>query len=133
MARLFISLAAVFGFLGVALGAFGAHGLAAHFEAFPGSEDTFRTAAQYQMIHALALLGIGILETLETQHAIPMQQRWLKYAGYLFTAGIVLFSGSLYLLSIFELRFMGAVAPLGGLALLGGWLCLGLASRHVTK
>ncbi len=133
MARTFILLAAVFGFLGVALGAFAAHGLAAQFEANPGSEETFRTATQYQMIHALALLGIGILLTMEAQHAVPLPARMLQRAGYCFAAGIVLFSGSLYLLSVFNLRFMGVIAPLGGLALLAGWLCLGLVGRNVTE
>jgi uncharacterized membrane protein YgdD (TMEM256/DUF423 family) len=130
MARTFLMLGVVFGFLGVALGAFGAHGLAATFTANPGSEDTYHTATQYQMYHALALLGIGILCT---QHTVMLQKRYLKFAGWLFVTGIILFSGSLYILSVFNLRFMGAVAPLGGLALLGGWLCVGLAVRVVSE
>jgi uncharacterized membrane protein YgdD (TMEM256/DUF423 family) len=130
MARTFLILATVFGFLGVALGAFGAHGLAATFEANPGNEDTYQTAAQYQMVHALALLGIGILSS---QYTAPSQQRFLRFAGWLFVTGILLFSGSLYILSVFNLRFMGAIAPLGGAAMLGGWLCLGLTFRKVAE
>jgi uncharacterized membrane protein YgdD (TMEM256/DUF423 family) len=121
IARNFVIFAAVFGFLGVAAGAFGTHGLSAYFDAHPGTEDTFRTAVQYQMYHALALLAAALL----SQH---VQSRYLRWAGWLFAAGIVLFSGSLYVLSLFEVRMMGAVAPLGGLALLGGWLCLGWAT-----
>lgn len=119
--RNFILLAAVFGFLGVAAGAFGAHGLTAYFAAHPDLEDSFRTAVQYQMYHALALIGAA--------WAVERTaNRWATWAGYLFAAGIVLFSGSLYLLSLLDVRMMGAVAPLGGLALLAGWVCLGAAA-----
>jgi uncharacterized membrane protein YgdD (TMEM256/DUF423 family) len=117
MSRTFMLLAAIFGFLGVAIGAFGAHGLAAHFAANPGSEDTYHTATQYQMYHALALLGVGIL-------ARESQNRLLRTSGYLFAVGIIFFSGSLYLLSVLNLRFMGAVAPIGGVAFLAGWACI---------
>ncbi|MCC6802468.1 MAG: DUF423 domain-containing protein [Anaerolineae bacterium] len=123
--RNFNLLAAVFGFLGVALGAFGAHGLSAHFAAHPDLESTYHTAVQYQMYHALALVGAAwIVERYPGRAA-----RW---AGYLFATGIVLFSGSLYILSLFDVRIMGAVAPLGGVAFLGGWLCLGLAARRCS-
>jgi uncharacterized membrane protein YgdD (TMEM256/DUF423 family) len=121
IARNFVMLAALFGFLGVAAGAFAAHGLSAHFAAYPGTEDTFRTAVQYQMYHALALLAVALL----SRHISSHTMRW---AGWLFSAGIVLFSGSLYALSLFEVRIMGAVAPLGGLAFLAGWACLGWAA-----
>lgn len=119
--RFLISLAALTGFLGVAFGAFGSHGLAAYFAANPAREATYATAVQYQLVHALALVAAAwVLERFPGRAA--------RLAGALFAAGIVLFSGSLYVLSLTELRFMGAVAPLGGLALLGGWLCLGLAA-----
>ena len=118
--RSFMLLAAVFGFLGVAIGAFGAHGLTSYFAAHPDLEATFHTATQYQMYHTLALIG--------TAWAFDHYPgRWSRWAGVLFAAGIVLFSGSLYILSLFDLKIMGAVTPFGGLALLGGWLCLGLA------
>jgi uncharacterized membrane protein YgdD (TMEM256/DUF423 family) len=117
MPRSFILLAAVFAFVGVALGAFGAHGLAATLTA-NGREGTFRTANLYHMIHALALLGIAWAVTQYPDSSLVM------WAGYLFVAGILLFSGSLYILAIFDIGIMGAVAPLGGLALLGGWALL---------
>ena len=124
--RNFALLGALFGFLGVAIGAFGSHGLAAHFAAHPNHEATFDTATQYQMLHALALFAAAwLLERYPASLA-----RW---AGLLFTLGILLFSGSLYILSIFEVGIMGAVAPLGGIALLGGWLCLGITAWRAER
>jgi uncharacterized membrane protein YgdD (TMEM256/DUF423 family) len=120
MSRTFIIIAAIIGFLGVAFGAFGTHGLAATFEA-NGRAGTFDTATQYQMVHALTLLAVAWLES-------KSPNRLLRWAGYLFIVGVVLFSGSLYILSIFDVRIMGAVAPLGGAAFLGGWALLGLAA-----
>ena len=119
--RNFILLASLFGFLGVAFGAFGAHALAARFAEHPTREATFHTAVHYQMIHALALIGAAWL----LERAPSRVARW---AGILFAVGTILFSGSLTILSVFEVRMMGAVAPLGGLALLGGWVCLGIAA-----
>lgn len=121
MARTFMITAAVVGFLGVALGAFGAHGLSAIFEA-NGRAGTFDTANQYHMIHALALLGAALLLAHQPDSSL------LRWAGWLFIAGMILFSGSLYILAIFDLGIMGAVAPFGGVALLGGWACIGLAA-----
>lgn len=119
--RNFVALAAVFGFLGVALGAFGAHGLAAYFTAHPDLESSFHTGTQYQMYHTLALLGAA--------WAVERYPgRWARWAGILFAVGIVLFSGSLYILSLFDVRIMGALAPVGGAAFLAGWVCLGLAA-----
>jgi uncharacterized membrane protein YgdD (TMEM256/DUF423 family) len=115
-------MAALLAFIGVALGAFGAHGLAAVLEA-NGRESTFRTANQYHLIHALALIGVAWAGTVWPGTLV----RW---TGYLFLVGIVLFSGSLYLLAIFNLGFMGAVAPLGGAAFLAGWLCLAAAASR---
>lgn len=120
MNKTFMLVAAGLGALGVGLGAFGAHGLAAVLEA-NGRADTFETATHYLMVHALALL---ILTGLETK--LPVQ--WLRRAGYLFIAGVIIFSGSLYILAIFNVRFMGAVAPIGGTALIVGWICLGIAA-----
>ncbi len=113
-------IAALLGALGVGLGAFGAHGLAATFAA-NGRAGTYDTAAQYHLVHGLALLLTALL--------IRQQpQPWLNRAGYLFIGGIILFCGSLYILAIFDLGFMGAVAPLGGAALIAGWLCLAAAA-----
>ncbi|PJF23280.1 MAG: DUF423 domain-containing protein [Phototrophicales bacterium] len=118
MSRYFILIAAGFGFIGVALGAFGAHGLAATLEA-NGRVDTFETAAKYQMYHALAMLGIAWLSTQYTSN-------WIKRAGYFITTGTVIFCGSLYILAITNLGFMGAIAPIGGVFLLAGWAAIAI-------
>jgi uncharacterized membrane protein YgdD (TMEM256/DUF423 family) len=117
--RTFTLLGAIFAFFGVALGAFGAHALQSTLTA-NGHAATYETAVQYQMIHALALFAAA-------WSAEKWPGRLLRWAGYLFAAGIVLFSGSLYFLAIFDARIMGAVTPLGGLAFLAGWACLGWA------
>lgn len=121
--RTFILLAAIFGALGVALGAFGAHGLSATLEA-NGRADTFQTATLYHLVHALALLGVALLHK-------TLNNRLAAWAGYAFAAGIVLFSGSLYVLSIFDVGLMGAVAPLGGAAFILGWVLLGIAAYRI--
>jgi uncharacterized membrane protein YgdD (TMEM256/DUF423 family) len=117
MQTAFVVFAAVLGFVGVALGAFGAHGLASHFRAHPHHQDTFKTAVQYQMYHALALLGVALAQNV-------YHSDLLLWAGYLFVLGVVLFSGSLYVLVLTDQRWLGAITPIGGLAFLGGWLCL---------
>jgi uncharacterized membrane protein YgdD (TMEM256/DUF423 family) len=122
MTRMFIISAALLGLSGVGLGAFGAHGLAAVLAANERAA-TFDTAVQYHLIHALALL---ITALLDEQRPGP----WTRRAGWLFILGAILFSGSLYLLAIFNLRFMGAVAPFGGAALMAGWACLGWSARR---
>lgn len=110
---------AALGFLGVALGAFGAHGLKKYFLSNPDLQPIFKTAVEYQMIHALSLLA--------TAWAFG---RWpsaaVSAAGWLFIAGVILFSGSLYVISLARIKSFGAVAPVGGLALLAGWLCLAI-------
>jgi uncharacterized membrane protein YgdD (TMEM256/DUF423 family) len=115
--RLFLVLAGVNGFLGVALGAFGAHGLRSALANAPDGVrrlEVWETAAHYQLIHALALGFVAYLCTrLSTQ--LP------SVAGYLFQAGILLFSGSLYALSLSGVKALGAVTPLGGLCFLAGW------------
>lgn len=117
MDRLFPALGALFGALGVAAGAFGAHALRARLD--PGALEVFRTAAHYQMLHALALFAVA--------WAMGSDARWGAAAGWLFTAGILLFSGSLYGLALGGPRGLGLVTPLGGVAFLAGWACLGLA------
>ena len=118
MDRLFFSLGALSGFIGVALGAFAAHGLKSRLG--PELLATFEIGVRYQMYHAFALLAVGWAQT-----------RWpgtlLNASGWLFVAGTLIFSGSLYLLSLTGAKWLGAVAPVGGLALLGGWLCLAWA------
>ena len=119
MSNPWLMLAALFGFLGVALGAFGAHALRARLS--PDMLRVWETAVNYQFWHALALLGVGLL-VLRTQSA------WLTAAGSLFALGLLLFSGSLYALALSGIRPLGAITPIGGVLLLGGWLCLLTAS-----
>jgi len=119
MPRLFILIGALMGFLGVALGAFGAHGLRTRLG--PEMLAVFETGVRYQMYHALALLVLGAL-------APGIAGRLATAAGWSFTAGIVLFSGSLYLLALTDVRILGAITPLGGVAFLIGWACLAYAA-----
>ena len=116
MDRVFITAGAVSAFIAVAAGAFGAHALRERLSA--ALLDTFQTGATYQMYHALALLGVGLLLTRFSGEGSP----WLTAAGWLFVAGTVLFSGSLYLLALTDTRWLGAITPLGGVAFLLGWL-----------
>lgn len=121
MTATFIVLAAINGFLGVALGAFAAHGLAAYFSDKPRLEANFKTGVQYQFYHALALLAVAFATREFSAALIPL-------SGWLFLLGIILFSGSLYILSLTGKRWLGAVTPLGGLAFLAGWVCLALGA-----
>nr|WP_298167409.1 DUF423 domain-containing protein [uncultured Pseudomonas sp.] len=123
MARLWLLLSAFAGFTGVALGAFAAHGLKSKLSA--EYLAVFQTGTHYQLIHALALFGVGLL-------ALHAPGRLVNLAGGLFTLGILLFSGSLYLLTLSGVSKLGIVTPFGGLAFLGGWLCLGLAAWRLT-
>jgi uncharacterized membrane protein YgdD (TMEM256/DUF423 family) len=121
MDRLFVMLGAASGFVAVAAGAFGAHALRARLA--PDLLAVFETAARSQMYHALALLAVARVGT-----------RWPgpppPWAGWLFAAGTLLFSGSLYALALSGVRWLGAITPLGGAAFLAGWLCLALAARQ---
>jgi uncharacterized membrane protein YgdD (TMEM256/DUF423 family) len=123
MSRTFITLSAILGFIGVALGAFGAHGLQATLDA-NGRASTFETASRYQMYHALALIGVAWLTSIKPN-------TFLTAAGWTLFAGAVIFSGALYILAIFDVRIMGAVAPLGGLLMLIGWACMGIGAWRV--
>ena len=109
-------------FLGVALGAFGAHGLRETLS--PEAKQTYQTAVLYHVVHALALLAVGWMSILRPTDA------GVRAAGWLFILGIALFSGSLYALSLTGLRKLGIVTPVGGLAWLLGWLSLALAARR---
>jgi uncharacterized membrane protein YgdD (TMEM256/DUF423 family) len=109
---------AAMGFLAVALGAFGAHALRTRIPA--DRLDVYKTGVQYHMIHALGLLAVAVF-------AVRFNSGLLTVAGWLFTVGIILFSGSLYLLSVSNKRWLGAVTPIGGLAFLVGWVCIFLA------
>ena len=120
MDRLFFILGSISGGLGVALGAFGAHTLEDRLSS--DALSTYETAARYQMLHALALLAVAFAITRWPDSNLPL------IAGWLFVAGTALFCGSLYLLSLSDVRWLGAIAPLGGAAFIGGWLCLALAA-----
>lgn len=115
MDKIFFILGSLSAFLGVALGAFAAHGLKEKLT--PEMLNIFEVGVRYQMYHALALLAAGWASV-----------RWpgssITAAGWLFLAGTIIFSGSLYLLSLTGLRWLGAITPIGGAAFLLGWLLL---------
>lgn len=115
MERLFFTLGSASAFLAVVAGAFAAHGLRGRLS--PEMLAVFEVGARYQMYHALGLLGVAWAAT-----------RWpgslVSAAGWLFVIGTVIFSGSLYALSLTGVRVLGAATPLGGLAFLAGWFCL---------
>jgi uncharacterized membrane protein YgdD (TMEM256/DUF423 family) len=133
--RTFLILGAVLGLVGVALGAFGSHALRAKLP--PERVATFETGIRYQMWHALALfvvvavggLRIGDPGRSSAYLIAEGTTEWpAAVAGWLFVAGIVLFSGSLYALALTGRRSIGAITPLGGLCLLGGWALLAFAA-----
>jgi uncharacterized membrane protein YgdD (TMEM256/DUF423 family) len=119
--RLFATLGAVSAFVAVAAGAFGAHALRTRLP--PDLLAVFETGARYQMYHALGLLAVAWAVT-------RWPSPWPPRAGWLFLAGTVLFSGSLYALALSGIRWLGAITPLGGLAFLAGWLCLAFAASR---
>jgi uncharacterized membrane protein YgdD (TMEM256/DUF423 family) len=124
MERILGTLSGVFGFLAVALGAFGAHGLRAFLEQKPDGAQRaawWETAAHYQLTHALA---IGLC-ALFASRAVGGAN---TAAGFLFAGGIVVFSGSLYAMTLTGVRWLGAVTPLGGLLFLAGWAAFAWAA-----
>ncbi|HTO72767.1 MAG TPA: DUF423 domain-containing protein [Gemmatimonadales bacterium] len=121
MEKRFATLGGIFGALGVAAGAFGAHALRSRLE--PDLLAVFETAARYQMYHAIALFPAAWM----TGRGIA-GGRW---AGWAFTVGIVLFSGSLYALALTGVRTLGAITPLGGVAFIAGWISLAVGARRL--
>ena len=121
MDRLFLTLGASSAFIAVAAGAFGAHALRDRLD--PAMLAVFETGSRYQMYHALALLAVAWAVT-------RWPGPWAGRAGWLFVAGTLLFSGSLYALALTGVRWLGAITPLGGVAFLAGWICLALAARE---
>ncbi|MBB6340390.1 uncharacterized membrane protein YgdD (TMEM256/DUF423 family) [Pseudomonas fluvialis] len=119
MARLFLLLAAFSGFTSVALGAFAAHGLRQQLS--PEYLAVFQTGVQYQQLHTLTLLVVALL--LQRQ-----PDRLLTLSGGFFVAGMLLFSGSLYALTLTGIGKLGIITPLGGVAFMLGWLLLGVAA-----
>jgi uncharacterized membrane protein YgdD (TMEM256/DUF423 family) len=122
--RNWLAIGALLGFLGVALGAFGAHGLEGQFKSWDLSAadqakrlQNWEVAVRYQMYHALALLVVGLV-------AARQPSRWLDVAGVLFGLGVLVFSGCLYAYALTGVRGLGLIVPLGGTAFLIGWLAL---------
>lgn len=118
-ARVTLLLACLSGFLVVALGAFGAHGLA---DLLGERIGTWETAVHYQMFHTAVLLVIGLMMRLQIA-----DRAWLRRSAVAFGCGLLLFSGSLYLLALSGISWLGMITPLGGVAFLLGWLGLGMA------
>lgn len=113
MVKLYLLLGSAFCMLSVVLGAFAAHGLKRHVSEY--AIGIFKTASEYQMSHGLALIVVAVM------------MRWginVSAAGWLFTVGIVLFSGSLYLLALTGLKWLGPITPVGGVCLIAGWSVL---------
>lgn len=119
MHKLFLQFAAISGFIAVCLGAFGAHALKDKLES-AGYLETFHTAVAYQFYHTLALLAIGLL-------SMKYPSSLITYSGYAMMNGMLIFSGSLYLLCFTGTKWLGAVTPIGGLSFLAGWILLFVA------
>jgi uncharacterized membrane protein YgdD (TMEM256/DUF423 family) len=130
-AAFWLRVAAVWGLLAISMGAFGAHGLEGRFDAIGGQTGSlpperlkanFNTGAQYHMYCALAILAVGILIHLGRGGAA------MQAAGWLFLVGSMIFSGSLYILATTGLRWLGAVTPIGGVAMIAAWVALAVAA-----
>ncbi len=119
--KFFIQSGAILGLLGVALGAFGAHALRTMLDA-SGRAATFETAVRYQFYHAIALVLVGLLMHLFGSN--PTTVKLLNWAGYSFLGGVLVFSGSLYILCFTGVTWLGAVTPLGGVGMIAGWALL---------
>lgn len=120
MPQILMTIAAILGGLSVAAGAFASHALRDRLS--DRALDIFETASRYQMYHALAMLMVDVMLSRST--ARPL----LTAAGFCFLGGVVIFSGSLYALSLSGIKWLGAVTPLGGAAFLVGWGCLTIAA-----
>ncbi len=135
--KIWLTLGAAMGGLGVVAGSFAAHGLDSYFtekyagetRSYAGSEipasekylNDFKTGATYQMYHAFGLIAVGLLSG-------SVKKRSLDVAGWCFAGGIVFFCGSLYVLTITGMRWLGMVAPIGGLLMIAGWVALAVAA-----
>jgi uncharacterized membrane protein YgdD (TMEM256/DUF423 family) len=119
-ARSIVAVGAALGALGVALGAFGAHGLRDRVS--PASLQVFETAVRYHFYHALALVGVGLLALQVESSAASRMPAGAVGAAWAFVAGIAIFSGSLYALTLTGQRWLGAITPIGGLAFIVGWV-----------
>ena len=118
-ARLFLAIGAIFALIAVGLGAFGAHGLKERLS--PEMLAIWKTGVEYHVYHALGLLAVGLL-------AIHLpESRLLRGSGWLMTAGVLIFSGSLYALALSGVRVLGAITPIGGVAFLAAWVLFAMA------
>lgn len=122
----FLLLGSILGGLGVAIGAFGAHALKSVLEA-NDRVGTFELAGKYHLIHAVALLCVGLLAMRAPESV------WLTRAGWSFVGGITVFSGTLYALSLTGRNLLGAITPIGGVLLIAGWICLAIAAARLTE
>jgi len=118
MAKFWLISAGIFGFLSVAFGAFGAHSLKNILDDY--GKSIYEKAVLYQMFHTMALFAVGLLQHFQKETSFTM-------AGWGFFIGIVLFSGSLYLLAVTGIKWLGAITPIGGIAFLFGWFGLVLS------
>ncbi len=128
MRKMFLRIGSIFALIGVALGALGAHALKGMLS--PERLVSFETAVRYHLLHALAILAVALFIHFG-------KKRGLVTAGWLFTAGIVLFSGSIYLLALqdvlgLNLAFLGPITPIGGVAFMAGWLFVFISSFQKT-
>ncbi len=123
MAKIFLIIGAICAFLSVGFGAFGAHALRDHISR--EMLDVYHTGVQYQFFHAIGLLIVGILALHFPQSGL------LRWSGWLMLAGIILFSGSLYALSISGVRWLGAITPFGGISFLISWILLVILAIRV--
>lgn len=119
MAKTLLIIAAISGLLAVMIGAFGAHGLKGRITT--DLMAIFQTGVQYHFYHALALLLVGILMLQFPQLTL------LKFSGWLLVAGMVIFSGSLYVMALTGIKWLGAITPIGGMAFISGWLTMAIA------
>jgi uncharacterized membrane protein YgdD (TMEM256/DUF423 family) len=121
MDRLAVIIGSILMFLSVGAGAFGAHALEDYFRQYPNLKGTYDTAVQYLTVHGLAFFTLAWASS-------RWKHKGINWAVFLFIGGIILFSGSLFLLVITRNTWLGAITPFGGVAFLAGWFCLGYAA-----
>jgi uncharacterized membrane protein YgdD (TMEM256/DUF423 family) len=124
--RLWILIGSISGGLSVITGAFGAHGLRDQFT--PRQMEIYQTACHYQLAHALALLAVGILAG-----TVAKDSSSLTISGWAFTIGTIIFSGSLYALALTDIKILGAITPIGGLAFIVGWFSLAYTAFKMSN
>ncbi|WCT57278.1 DUF423 domain-containing protein [Paenibacillus kyungheensis] len=125
MQRTYLIIGSILGMIGVGIGAFGAHLL----EPIIGAQlmQTFKTGVEYHFVHTLAIIMVAILAGVIGESSL------LRWAGRLFTVGVIIFSGSLYVLSITGIKVLGAITPIGGLCFIAGWFMLALVGAKYGK